>query len=101
MANKHRMNPQLIFTTSLLILSELMPYLPCKSNGFLHAGLNTLHSLQLISHRQFAKFEQGAGVDMDKDGFIGGDRSDYNTCPDTTENDVVLFVNQKQVYPPL
>jgi hypothetical protein len=96
------MNPRVVLAGGLFILSETLPYLPCKSNGVLHIALSSLHSLKLMPDAQFAKFERASGFDMNHDGVIG-ERSRQEVQCDTASTDanddtvITITINKKKV----
>jgi len=50
-------NPQVVFTASCFALSEVLPYLPGKSNNLVHLAVTGLNMAKLIPDDVYNKFE--------------------------------------------
>lgn len=53
-------NPQLVVTASMFVLSEMLPYLPCKQNSLLQLAVSGLNKAKLIPNDVYANFESAA-----------------------------------------
>lgn len=63
---------RVVISAGLLLVSELLPFLPCKHNGLLQAGFTVLHEAKLIPDAQYERLH-AAGADQTAAG--GSDRS--------------------------
>lgn len=88
------MNLKLYITGGLFVLSELMPYLPCRGNGVFHIALSTLHKIKVLPDAEFEKMERKAGFDMDSDGMIGKERV---TKSEDEETVIEIRINRRKV----
>jgi hypothetical protein len=86
------MNLRICLTGGLFVLSEVLPFLPCRENTVLHLALSTLHTMKLIPDEQFEKFERGANIDMDHDGVIGHSSDSDSEVTVTADEDTVITI---------
>jgi 6-phosphogluconolactonase (cycloisomerase 2 family) len=89
------MNLRFFLTGGLFVLSEVLPFLPCRENTVLHLALSTLQTIKLIPDEQFEKFERGANIDMDHDGVIGNS-SDSEVVVNADKDTVITITISKR-----
>jgi hypothetical protein len=56
------MNPKFILTVGLFCVSELLPFLPIKSNGFVQLAVNILHETKLVTDEQFERLHPSSSA---------------------------------------
>jgi hypothetical protein len=54
------MNPHLIASAGLFVVSELLPYLPCKENSVIQIGVRGLHLAKLVPDDVFESFKKAS-----------------------------------------
>jgi hypothetical protein len=52
------MNPQVVFTASLFVISELLPYLPNKYDSVVHVALDTMNKAKIIPDDVYERMEK-------------------------------------------
>jgi hypothetical protein len=64
------MNPQLIIPVSMFIISEVLPFLPCKQNSVLLIAVRGLNVAKIIPNDTYNNFlkatQNGTNINTDK-----------------------------------
>lgn len=85
------MNLRLCIAGGLFALSEVLPFLPVRYNGVLHATLSALHFAKLIPDLDFQRMERKARADIDGDGVIGTERTEDE------QTTITILINRKKI----